>query len=119
MMETTMFTSDLPQPASAGLWTRIAMAAVTVMKAMRNWRIAMRNRREVQMLLDAEPGVLRDLGLSRMDVVAALSEPTWRDPSARLLIWSVERRAASRASALERRIGLAAEDVESRAREIC
>ena len=114
-----MFTSDLPQPASAGLWTRIATVTVTLMKAVRNWRIAVRNRREVQMLLDAEPGVLRDLGLSRMDVVAALSEPAWRDPSARLLIWSVERRAASRASALEQRLGLAAEDEPARAREIC
>jgi hypothetical protein len=63
--------------------------------------IALRNRREVAQLLTADAAVLRDLGLTQMDVSCALAEPMWRDPSARLMVWSIERRAAQRAAARE------------------
>lgn len=79
--------------------SRPAAIVKAVVSAIAAWRTAVRNRREVAMLMEAEDGVLRDLGLTRLDVSAALSEPMWRDPSARLLIWSVERRAAQRAHA--------------------
>lgn len=68
---------------------------------------AMKNRRDVAQLLEAEPGMLRDLGLTPMDIRCALSEPMWRDPSARLLVWTIERRAAGRAAARENLNGLA------------
>src|SRR5437762_14289461 len=71
---------------------------------------AMKNRRDVAQLLDAEPGMLRDLGLTATDIHCALSEPLWRDPSARLLVWSIERRAAGRAAARENLNGLARHD---------
>ena len=71
---------------------------------------ALKNRREVAQLLEAEPGMLRDLGLTPMDINCALSEPLWRDPSARLLVWSIERRTASRAAARENLNGLARAD---------
>jgi uncharacterized protein YjiS (DUF1127 family) len=69
--------------------------------------VAVRNRREVTRLLDADPAMLRDLGLTPMDLNCALAEPMWKDPSARLLVWSIERRAAARATARENLIGLA------------
>jgi uncharacterized protein YjiS (DUF1127 family) len=93
----TMFaTAKTAAPARRA--TMPALAA-SILNAVKAWNTALRNRREVNLLMNAEDGVLRDLGLTRMDVSAALSEPLWRDPSARLLIWSVERRAAQRAQA--------------------
>jgi len=46
--------------------------------------------------------MLADIGISRADLVSALSLPAERDPSARLMILAVERRAARRA--LEREL---------------
>ena len=74
---------------------------------------ALRNRREIAGLLEAEPGMLRDLGLSPHDISGALAEPLWRDPSARLIVWSIERRAAVRAAARENINGLARADAGS------
>jgi uncharacterized protein YjiS (DUF1127 family) len=73
----------------------------------------LKNRREVAQLLEAEPGMLRDLGLTPMDINCALAEPLWRDPSARLLVWTIERRAASRAAARENLNGLARADARA------
>jgi uncharacterized protein YjiS (DUF1127 family) len=88
----------------------LGAAAVAVARAIvgpfANLWTAMRNRREVATLLTADPAILRDIGLTPMDVQCALTEPLWRDPSARLLIWSIERRAASRAAARENIDGL-------------
>jgi uncharacterized protein YjiS (DUF1127 family) len=79
-----------------------AVAAVrAVYDILAKARTAVRNRREVAHLLSADPAMLRDLGLTPMDVSCALAEPMWRDPSARLLVWSIERRAAQRAAARE------------------
>ena len=90
--------SFLPLTLSStpGFAARLVAVAGAVVKPLVQWRNAMRNRREVALLMEADSGVLRDLGLTRMDVCAAMSEPLWRDPSARLLVWSVERRAAAR-----------------------
>src|SRR5689334_644564 len=85
-----------------------AVAAVRlVVNGIAKLYVAMRNRREVAALLAADPGMLRDLGLTPMDVSCALAEPVWRDPSARLLVWSIERRAAHRAQARDNLAGLA------------
>lgn len=100
----------LTTPAAPRLTERLGMTLNAVLRILATWRTAMRNRREVAMLLEADQTVLRDLGLTRHDVAAAMTEPVWRDPSARLLIWSVERRAASRVMAREIRDGLRAEE---------
>lgn len=42
--------------------------------------------------------MLADIGLTRTDVGAAFSEPLWRDPTRRLAVIAVERRAAVRAA---------------------
>lgn len=75
--------------------------------AVRTLSVAMRNRRQVTELLNADSAMLRDLGLTPMDITCALSEPLWRDPSARLLIWTIERRAAARAAVRDNLSGLA------------
>ena len=90
----------------------IGIAAVAVMRRVtapiQALAKAFNNRREVAMLLHADPGMLRDLGLSQTDLACALAEPMWRDPSSRLLVWATERRAAARASARDNIKGLAA-----------
>ena len=85
----------------------VAAAVRAVLGSAGKTIVAMRNRREVAMLLSADPAMLRDLGLTPMDVSCALAEPLWRDPSARLLVWSIERRAAARAAVRDNLAGLA------------
>lgn len=67
---------------------------------------ALRHRREIAQLLEAEPGVLRDLGLHPADVQAALAEPLWRDPSGHLLASAGERRHAARSALRDNLQGL-------------
>lgn len=43
-----------------------------------------RSRREIRALADLEPNLLRDIGLRRSDVRAALAQPFHRDPSGSL-----------------------------------
>ena len=69
---------------------------------------ALRHRREVAVLLQADSGILRDLGLHPADLSSALAEPLWRDPSTHLLESSRERREASRAAARDNIGGLGA-----------
>jgi uncharacterized protein YjiS (DUF1127 family) len=83
-----------------------AVAARAFLERVANVLEAMRNRREVVRLLESDPAMLKDLGLTPMDVNCALAEPMWRDPSARLLVWSIERRAAARAAARDNLLGL-------------
>jgi uncharacterized protein YjiS (DUF1127 family) len=59
------------------------------------------NRGDVLRMLDMDDRMLRDIGLTRGDVTSALSGPLVSDPSTRLRIFAVERRAASRAQARE------------------
>ena len=92
--------------SSSGFAATLAAMARVVVRSIGRIFTAMKNRRQVASLLEADPAMLRDLGLTPMDVHGALAEPMWRDPSARLLIWSVERRAAARAAARENLLGL-------------
>jgi uncharacterized protein YjiS (DUF1127 family) len=96
--------------------TKVAGIAATRVVA---FCVAIQNRRQVASLLQADPAMLRDLGLTPMDVSCALAEPMWRDPSARLLVWSIERRAASRAAARDNLIGLGADAESPRTRARC
>ena len=54
----------------------------------RNWK----SRREVEMLLEADEYMLRDIGLTRGDVVASLVAPGSVDPSHHLIRARAERR---------------------------
>jgi uncharacterized protein YjiS (DUF1127 family) len=68
--------------------------------------VALRHRREINQLASADAAMLRDLGVTAMDIDGALSEPLWRDPS-RLLVCSVaERRVATKAAHRDNITGL-------------
>lgn len=73
-------------------------AAVTF--ARTTWK-ARRHRRDVGRLLHLDDVALADIGLVRGDVFAALAGSPFDDPSSRLRIIAVERRAARRAQVRE------------------
>ncbi len=57
---------------------------------------ALRHRSEVMRLTDLDDRALKDIGLTRVEVLGALAEPFHKDPSAILLVRSVERRSRLR-----------------------
>lgn len=73
-------------------------AAVAFVRA--TWK-ARRHRRDVGRLLHLDDVALADIGLARGDVCAALAGSPFDDPSSRLRILAVERRAARRAQVRE------------------
>ena len=77
-------------------------AAVVFVRAA--WK-ARRHRREVTRLLAFDDHALRDIGLTRGDVLVSLAGPAFDDPSTRLRILAVERRAARRSQSREWRTG--------------
>lgn len=97
-------------PRSSAVFAALRAGLRAPVRVLAGIAAALKNRRDVAQLLEAEPGMLRDLGLTSMDIHCALSEPLWRDPSSRLLVWTIERRAASRAAARENLNGLARND---------
>jgi uncharacterized protein YjiS (DUF1127 family) len=81
---------------------RLTVLAGSVLdRVAKLWR-AIQNRRSVKQLLEWDARMLQDIGLTRGDVVSAMSGPIKDDPAYRLSVLSVERRAATRAMAHER-----------------
>ncbi|QFR34597.1 DUF1127 domain-containing protein [Ancylobacter sp. TS-1] len=60
---------------------------------------AMARRRHLSQLGEFDDRMLRDIGLTRADLRDASSGPLWQDPTAVLVVRSVERRAARRLTA--------------------
>lgn len=60
--------------------TSTTVANRVLRKIARLWS-TWRNRRDVATLLDADDYMLRDIGITRADVVGALSTPRDHDPS--------------------------------------
>jgi hypothetical protein len=60
------------------------------------------NRGDVLRMLDMDDRMLRDIGITRADITSSLAGPYSCDPSTRLRIFAVERRAGVRAQARER-----------------
>ena len=98
-MTTTQFdVSQLQSPAGE----RFAALGRSVLARLAGlWR-AVQNRRSVKQLLEWDSRMLNDIGLTPGDVLSAMSGPVSEDPSYRLSVLSVERRAAIRAAARER-----------------
>ena len=80
-----------------------ALAAVAVLRRLRNLAVSLRHRREAVRLLAVDDYMLRDIGITRFDLTSALAAPLYRDPTADLAGFAAERRAAIRA-ARERRV---------------
>ncbi|GLK73573.1 DUF1127 domain-containing protein [Ancylobacter dichloromethanicus] len=59
---------------------------------------AVASRRHLAQLGEFDDRMLRDIGLTRADLRDASSGPLWQDPTAVLVVRSVERRAARRMS---------------------
>ena len=98
-MTTTQFdVSQLQSPTGEKL---TALGRIIIGRVAGLWR-AMQNRRSVKQLLEWDARMLNDIGLTPSDVLSAMSGPVGEDPSYRLSVLSVERRAAIRAAARER-----------------
>ena len=97
-MTTTEFLR-VPSASSAEKVLHLVQGTVARLASM--WRAA-RNRRSVGKLLEWDSRMLGDIGLTPGDVRSALASPLGDDPSYRLGVLSVERRAAFRAQAAER-----------------
>lgn len=82
----------------AALTARARDLALLVKSAARAWA----NRREAMTVLARmDQRMLQDIGLTSADIHSALAEPVWSDPTVRLRLLAVERRAAARATAHE------------------
>ncbi len=94
-MATTEFA---PLPTATFGFKLRHLAAMAITATARTFR-AVKNRRSVGTLLAWDERMLRDIGLTPSDVRAAMAMPLSEDPSKRLGVLSVERRAAQRAMA--------------------
>lgn len=103
-----MFTTSTPissTPAAPFVATFRAVAKVVNLAArvIKAWL----RRREIMTLTEWDDHMLRDIGITRGDLHAAFASPAATDPSLRLSVMAVERRAANRAQAEERLAALA------------
>jgi uncharacterized protein YjiS (DUF1127 family) len=83
---------------SAHIGTRVGQSFVhagnTILRAAYSlWR-SWRSRREVELLLEADDHMLRDIGLTRGDVIGALAAAHDTDPSHHLIRARAEKRRA-------------------------
>jgi uncharacterized protein YjiS (DUF1127 family) len=81
-------------------WEIVARRMLGALRHVESLARAFRNRREVMTLAHLDDRALKDIGLTRVEVLGALSEPLYKDPSRILLVRSVERRARARAVAM-------------------
>ncbi|MCE1234811.1 MAG: DUF1127 domain-containing protein [Hyphomicrobiales bacterium] len=88
---------SFPSALLAGLSGAIANGKAVFARGWTTYR----HRRVVRDMLGFDEHMLRDIGLTPGDVAAALSMPLLDDPSTRLRILAVERRAAFRAQRRE------------------
>jgi uncharacterized protein YjiS (DUF1127 family) len=79
---------------------RSVRALVALARRIVAFVVALVHRREVQGLLELDDRALKDIGLTRGEVLGVLAEPLAKDPSSLLLVRSVERRARVRALAV-------------------
>jgi uncharacterized protein YjiS (DUF1127 family) len=61
----------------------MALAGI-MLSAVKRMFVAIRNRRQVARLTDLDERTLKDIGLTRSEVMAALDQPLLRDPSMHL-----------------------------------
>jgi uncharacterized protein YjiS (DUF1127 family) len=84
--------------APSAFVTTLSRAFRDLLRQIGDVLVALEHRREVKHLAELDERILKDIGLSPLDVRGALSEPFFRNPSV-LLVRSDERRARTRTSA--------------------
>lgn len=97
--------SNLSTPTATGRVVRLVIAAVAGLVR------SLRHRRDVHSLLELDERALKDMGITRNDVLGALAQPVGVDPSIVLLVRSVEQRSRRRASSFPARMLNAPADV--------
>ena len=102
----------------------VALVAVKgILRQLMTAAVAWNHRRQFASLGNLDDRMLADLGLTRGDIGAAVAEPLWRDPTVRLSVLSIERRAAERDYARWRNAKAAevkaAAQPKGRSRETC
>jgi uncharacterized protein YjiS (DUF1127 family) len=95
-----------PTAPARGIFVAAYAVANWTMRLVRGYL----NRRTALEMMHFDERMLKDIGLTRGDVHASIVEPLGTDPTARMRILAVERRAANRALAAERVAGLRAEE---------
>jgi len=70
-------------------------------RGMKQFAERIRNRRDVTQLAEFDDRMLRDIGLTRGDVLDAFAEPLWRDPTDILAQRAAERRISRQRPALD------------------
>lgn len=95
-----------PNAFARGLRVAAYAVATWTMRIVRGYL----NRRTALEMMHFDDRMLKDIGLTRADVHASIIEPMGSDPTVRMRILAVERRAANRALAAERVAGLRAEE---------
>lgn len=94
-----MTTTEPQSTRSIGPAAAVRRLALSVAFGLAALIRALVHRREVRELLEMDERSLRDIGLSRADVVGALAGSMAKDPSIVLLVRSVDRRSRHRALA--------------------
>jgi uncharacterized protein YjiS (DUF1127 family) len=92
-----MTSSNLIPAGRLGLAHRMSASMLLALRMIAAFLRAIGHRREIGRLLEFDDRALHDIGLARTEVLGALAQPWTRDPSAVLLVRSIERRAHSRA----------------------
>ncbi len=82
--------------APSGFSARAARMVGAVGRAILTLGRALQNRHEVHRLLELDDRSLKDIGLTRSDVIGALSSRYRDDPSVWLRLRAVEQRASAR-----------------------
>lgn len=108
MSASSRSTTFARRPTAPARGVSVAAYAVAnwTMRLVRGWL----NRRTALEMMHFDERMLKDIGLTRGDVHASIIEPMGADPTVRMRILAVERRAANRALAAERAAGLRAEE---------
>ncbi|WP_371344872.1 DUF1127 domain-containing protein [Ancylobacter sp. IITR112] len=94
--------------AASGLLVAVFMGSIQFIRAVAR-------RRHIAQLGAFDDRMLRDIGLTRGDLLDASSGPLWHDPTALLVVRSVERRAARRSTMREVLREAARQDAAGRA----
>jgi uncharacterized protein YjiS (DUF1127 family) len=93
-MKETDMTRSAPATTTGSTLT-FALAGIFIRSVKQSFAV-LKNRREVARLNDLDDRALKDIGLVRSDVHAALAEPLFSDPSYHLMDMAGHKRSPSR-----------------------